>query len=191
MASYSYANKTAFLNAANADTIVGNSGDDSLIFSAAVALLDSDFAPPRLNAARVNATTKIERLHLSNTASQVVLGSDAASFGIVSVFGGNGNDSINLSAYSSATTLSGGNGNDTLWGGSGNDSIDGGVGNDSLHGGAGNDIIIGGDGLDRLDGGTGADSLVGGAGNDTYYVDDAGDEVVELNGAGPDWVISS
>jgi hypothetical protein len=104
MASFTYGNKSLFDNAATADTIVGNSGDDSLIFSAAVALMDFDFAPPRLNAARPNATTKIETLHLSNTASQVDLGSDAASFGIVWVFGGNSSDSLNLSSYASAST---------------------------------------------------------------------------------------
>lgn len=52
----------------------------------------------------------------------------------------------------------------------GNDTIDAGAGNDTVEGGAGNDII---------DGGTGADVMTGGVGNDTYYVDNAGDRIIE------------
>ncbi|MDD5385164.1 MAG: Ig-like domain-containing protein, partial [Gallionella sp.] len=48
--------------------------------------------------------------------------------------------------------------------------INGNDGNNSLSGGAGNDI---------LNGGAGADVMNGGAGNDTYYVDNAGDQVIE------------
>jgi Ca2+-binding RTX toxin-like protein len=37
-----------------------------------------------------------------------------------------------------------------------------------------------------LDGGAGADTLIGGIGDDSYVVDDVGDVVLELNGAGSD-----
>ena len=151
MASFSYTNRTNFLAAGLADTIVGNSGADSLIFSATVALTDADFAAPRLNNARVDATTKVERLHLfASAASQVVLGSNAESFGIASVFGGSGADSLDLSAYSTGVTISGGAGNDTILGGAGNDSIDGSSGDDSMVGGLGNDYYIVSSSLDNI-----------------------------------------
>jgi Ca2+-binding RTX toxin-like protein len=48
------------------------------------------------------------------------------------------------------------------------------------------DVIYGLGGNDRLDGGGGADRLHGGAGNDIYFVDNAGDQVIEESSAGVD-----
>jgi serralysin len=53
---------------------------------------------------------------------------------------------------------------------------------DKLTGNSGNNVIDGGDGADRME---------GGAGNDRYIVDDAGDVVIEANGAGTDRVESA
>lgn len=52
----------------------------------------------------------------------------------------------------------------------------------TLTGNAGNNV---------LDGAAGADLLNGGAGNDLYFVDDLGDVVIEISGAGEDRVSSS
>jgi Ca2+-binding RTX toxin-like protein len=63
-------------------------------------------------------------------------------------------------------------GNDKVNAAGGNDTVDGGAGNDSLDGGAGDDILLGGTGIDTMRGGTG---------DDTYYVDSAGDRVIETS----------
>ncbi|HZF95895.1 MAG TPA: hypothetical protein VEZ20_13610, partial [Allosphingosinicella sp.] len=57
--------------------------------------------------------------------------------------------------------------------------ITGGVGSDRFETGAGNDELDGGAGDDYLNGGAGADVMRGGAGNDIFFVDHAGDVVVE------------
>jgi serralysin len=84
------------------------------------------------------------------------------------------------------------NGNNPLTGTPGQDYIDGLSGNDSIFGLAGTDLLLGRDGNDILDGGVGDDVMIGGAGNDRYYVDQAGDYVVEVDALhGNDTVFAS
>jgi Ca2+-binding RTX toxin-like protein len=112
-----------------------------------------------------------------------------------------------IGAFDDTTTAPGGgpvtgtNGNDTLVGTAAGDVLDGLAGNDSISGLAGADSLFGGAGVDTLDGGTGIDTMTGGTDSDVYFVDDAGDFVVELDTEGgsdqvrssityrlPDWV---
>ena len=60
-----------------------------------------------------------------------------------------------------------------------------------LYGLGGSDTIDAGSGNDWLDGGSGADALSGGTGDDAYWIDDAGDQVIEAAGEGADKVFSS
>ncbi|HZF96411.1 MAG TPA: Ig-like domain-containing protein, partial [Allosphingosinicella sp.] len=62
---------------------------------------------------------------------------------------------------------------DTLIGTAGNDTITGSGFDETLRGLGGDDILIGGGGNDLLD---------GGAGDDIYYIDDAGDTIVDSSG---------
>ncbi|MDP3549083.1 MAG: hypothetical protein Q8R81_01660 [Novosphingobium sp.] len=72
-----------------------------------------------------------------------------------------------------------------VWTGtSGADTISGSDFADSFTGLGGNDHITALGGDDVIDGGTGADTMIGGSGNDRYYVDNAGDMVVEEPAAG-------
>jgi Ca2+-binding RTX toxin-like protein len=67
----------------------------------------------------------------------------------------------------------------------GNDTINGTSGNDVIYGLAGDDTINGLSGNDTINGGTGADLMTGGDGDDIYYVDNVGDNVIELQGTDP------
>jgi Ca2+-binding RTX toxin-like protein len=100
--------------------------------------------------------------------------------------GGSGNDVLNGGA--GFDVLTGGSGDDTITSAGGADSIDGGSGNDTLIGGGDADFLFGREGNDGLNGGLGADTMDGGLGDDAYYVDQAGDVVIESVDGGVDTV---
>jgi Ca2+-binding RTX toxin-like protein len=83
---------------------------------------------------------------------------------------------------------------DKLTGNGADNALMGGAGDDVLAGGGGADRLNGDAGDDTLDGGSGIDTLSGGDGSDTYYVDNAGDIVIETNASaagGIDEVVAS
>ncbi|WP_278047005.1 bluetail domain-containing putative surface protein, partial [Dolichospermum circinale] len=81
-----------------------------------------------------------------------------------------------------------GEGNINGTGNSLNNAILGNSGNNVLNGGAGADSLVGNAGNDTLMGGVGADTMTRGTGNDWYWVDNAGDSVIELANQGTDKV---
>jgi Ca2+-binding RTX toxin-like protein len=114
------------------------------------------------------------------------------------LLGGSHNDTLDggygvdlLYGGSEADSVVGGFGDDYLYGQQGRDTLQGGDGNDKLYGGTENDALGGGAGNDQLEGGAGADTMTGGTGSDAYFVDDAGDRVVEAAYGGDDYVQTS
>jgi hypothetical protein len=71
------------------------------------------------------------------------------------------------------------------------EALAGTAGADTYFGFGGNDVISTFGGNDRIDGGTGTDTMIGGDGDDTYFVDEAGDAVIEIVNQGRDVVYAS
>ena len=94
-------------------------------------------------------------------------------------------------AFIANITLTGTSAIDAIGNGRANVLI-GNAASNTLDGGTGNGTVVG-DANDTLDGGGGADRMIGGDGDDTYYVDNAGDVVVEqaIPNAGSDTIKSS
>ncbi len=147
-----------------------------------------------------------------NALDNLLLGNSAAN----TLDGGSGNDTLNGGAGND--TLNGDAGNDTYFVDNpgdvvienANDGVD--TVNASIHYGLppnfenltlqgnadlqgyGNDLantIIGNSGSNLINGGAGADTMVGGLGNETYFVDNAGDAVLENPGEGNDTIFSA
>lgn len=100
-------------------------------------------------------------------------------------------DAGNTSTATVTVTVTGVDDGVALTGTNAANTLTGTVDSDILNGLGGNDTLIGNGGNDLLDGGIGSDTMTGGMGDDTYYVDAAGDVVVELDGEGDDRVIAS
>lgn len=179
--------------AKNGVTLTGNDFGSSLTGGGAVDHLNGGAGADRLNglggADVMAGGAGNDVYYVDNAADQVI---EAAGGGSDTVYASKswtmatGQEIESLNAYgagaTSAVTLTGNEFANTLTGGSGSDVLKGEAGNDTLFGGAG---------IDSLDGGSGADVMTGGKGDDAYYVDNAGDQVIEVANGGIDTVYAS
>ncbi|MES3022354.1 MAG: calcium-binding protein [Pseudomonadota bacterium] len=107
-----------------------------------------------------------------NNALDGAAGTDTVSY----AYGAGAGVTVSLALAGAQAT--GGSGADTL---TGIENLIGTAFADSLTGSGGANALTSGAGNDVLNGGAGADTLSGGDGSDSYYVDHAGDVVVETN----------
>jgi cyclophilin family peptidyl-prolyl cis-trans isomerase len=155
------------------DSMAGGSGDDVYLVDSVLDVivegLDGGIDEVRTSVSYPDSSVQLTRL--AANIEKLTLTGTAGIYGV-----GNSLDN----------TLTGNSGANTLVADTGHDTLDGGAGNDTLYGEGGNDVLIGG---------LGNDTMLGGDGNDTYYMDAAGDLVVESSAdlaiGGRDRVVSS
>ncbi|WP_085316048.1 Ig-like domain-containing protein [Derxia lacustris] len=165
---------------AAANRLLGGKGNDTLAGGAGNDTLDGGLGADRMSGGTGNDVYIVDNggdraIEAANAGNDSVQSS--VSFSLV----GTNVENLTLTGIS-AINASGNDLVNLLIGNAGANRLQGGRGNDSLTAGAGNDT---------LDGGTGADQMTGGTGNDIYIVDNIGDRIVELPGAGTDGVQSS
>ncbi len=165
---------SSLLGNAGNDSLVGNTGNDTLLGGSDTDVLDGGDGNDSLdggvgNNDRVTGGNGLDRLNggggtgdlliETSNASLIVLsrstlngiGSDTvAGFEGAILTGGNGDNTIDASAFTGTTSLTGGGGADALLAGAGLSTLDGGTGNDTLTGGKSNDLLFGGDDSDLI-----------------------------------------
>jgi Ca2+-binding RTX toxin-like protein len=133
---------------AGGDTIDGLAGDDTIIGSTGNNVLyGGDGADSIVGGSGFNVVN-------GNKGADTIVGHSAVGD---SLYGGQGDDVIDVTASSGHNIVNGNLGNDTIHAGSGGDLIRGGQGDDRLFGGAGADTLSGDRGHDTLTGGGGPD----------------------------------
>ncbi len=140
-----------------ADTLIGGAGNDALIGGEAI---DCVIASRDVDMLLTNSS-----LSFAGVLEDTLAGIEKAW-----LTGGDLANVFDASAFSGATTLTGGDGDDKLIGGGSTDRLDGGAGNDWLIGGNGNDSLLGGAGDDVLDDAPTGNVLSGGTETDTLRI---------------------
>ena len=161
-------------------TIVGTSGDDTIVVSSG----GGPQARRRQTCGRMRARRL--RHHTGASADDVIYGDTPSNFANpapeVNTAWIDTNRDRRLStgefqANVSATILTGNGAGDTIHGAAGNDTIYGQEGADTVNGDDGNDVLYGNDGDDTIHGDVGTDTIFGGTGLDQLYGDADADTV--------------
>jgi Ca2+-binding RTX toxin-like protein len=171
------------------DELYGNRGKDLLLGGAGNDVLDGGEGNDTLTGGKGNDTYYVDSV------GDVVIenaneGTDLVIASIDYILAG-GSYVENITLRGGATRAVGDSGSNRLIGNALDNLLEGGAGNDTLNGGEGNDRLMGGAGNDTLSGEGGNDTMMGGEGNDTYYLDSAGDVVIENANEGTDLVMAS
>ena len=200
-----------------ADTMNGGNGDDTYVVDNVGDVVTESSATGGTDTVQsyiaYTLGTNVENLTLlgsghingtGNALNNIITGSAGNNLidggaGADTMAGGNGNDGYIVDNAGDLVVEAENEGVDSVWS-SITYTLSGNVENLALQvaggaingtGNALNNTLVGNNSANTLNGGLGADTMRGGAGDDTYYVDDAGDVVVEASGEGWDGVFAS
>lgn len=143
------------------DLVFGGNGGDLIIIGDGA---DTVFGGAGEDTLQLSASTDIKIIYTNTILGTVSDGSQFGQFESLNFNSGEGNDNLNVTAFTNSFIATGG-GDDTIKAGNGDDIIQGNTGNDFIDAGGGNDAI---DLPNRgYGGGTGIDTVIGGSGDDT------------------------
>ena len=179
------------------DVVIENAGEGSdVVFSTAHLRLTENVEYLVLQGSDnlQGAGNSLTNILVGNAGSNILDGAAGAD----AMFGGDGNDAYFVDNAGDATIENADEGNDVVFS-TAHMRLSANVeylvlqGSANLQGGGNslNNVIIGNSGNNLLDGDAGADAMFGGAGNDVYFVDNAGDGVIENASEGADAVFST
>lgn len=181
------------------DTLYGHFGNDSLVGSAGNDTLDGGAGNDTLEGGADNDTyivnSLLDKITDSGGTADTVR-TNLSSYDLSALIVGGLNNPPLAPAPGTGGTIENlyySYWNGTAWvAGTGSFNATGNALNNSITGGGASDTLAGWAGNDTLDGGLGADLMKGGTGDDTFYVDSAGDVILEDSSAtgGKDTVIS-